>query len=138
MREHSFDLVIAFNVIEHLYHPEDFLLEAVRVLRNGGYVVIDSPNIVSKNPLIWLLSETIVLFLKRLGFEPKLRARFRRADYSEIGGDADAVYLVNLIDPMRFLVSRGCVILSARPWKLLWWMRGLKDPLIVAKLKKIA
>jgi SAM-dependent methyltransferase len=136
IKDNCFDLVIAFNVIEHLYHPEHFLNEILRVLRDQGYIVIDSPNIVKKNDVSWFASETIWLLLSRLGFRRGLRARFRPADYSKIGGDSDAVYLVNLIDVMQFLAYRGCEIVSSRPWRFLWWMRGLKDPLIVARLAK--
>ena len=137
VRDNSFSLVLAFNVIEHLYHPEEFLNEVIRILRNQGYVVIDSPNMVKKNDFIWLLCETIWPFLSRLGLKRRLTARFRPADYSKIGGDADAVYLVNLIDVMQFLAYRGCEIMSSMPWRIMWWMRGLKDPVIVAKLGKL-
>jgi SAM-dependent methyltransferase len=40
----SFDLVVAFEVIEHLDHWREFLLEARRVLAPAGQIVISTPN----------------------------------------------------------------------------------------------
>jgi SAM-dependent methyltransferase len=40
----SFDLVVAFEVIEHLDHWREFLLEVRRVLAPGGQLVISTPN----------------------------------------------------------------------------------------------
>jgi SAM-dependent methyltransferase len=40
----SFDLVVAFEVIEHLDHWREFLLEARRVLAPAGQLVISTPN----------------------------------------------------------------------------------------------
>jgi SAM-dependent methyltransferase len=40
----SFDLVISFQVIEHVRDPEAFLLEARRVTRSGERVLIVTPN----------------------------------------------------------------------------------------------
>jgi SAM-dependent methyltransferase len=39
----SFDAVFAFNLIEHLPHPGEFLSEAHRVLKKGGILVIETP-----------------------------------------------------------------------------------------------
>ena len=40
----SFDLVVAFEVIEHLYNWREFLLEARRVLAPAGQLIISTPN----------------------------------------------------------------------------------------------
>ncbi len=40
----SFDLVVAFEVIEHLDHWREFLLEARRVLAPAGQFIISTPN----------------------------------------------------------------------------------------------
>jgi len=40
----SFDLVVAFEVIEHLEHWRDFLQEARRVLTPSGQLVVSTPN----------------------------------------------------------------------------------------------
>src|ERR1700744_6070265 len=40
----AFDLVVAFEVIEHLHDWRDFLLEARRVLTANGQVIVSTPN----------------------------------------------------------------------------------------------
>ncbi len=57
-----FDLVIAGEIIEHIFDTDYFLQEIERVLKNNGYLLISTPNIASlgrrlylffgKNPLI--------------------------------------------------------------------------------------
>jgi 2-polyprenyl-3-methyl-5-hydroxy-6-metoxy-1,4-benzoquinol methylase len=42
--EASFDLVVSFEVFEHLERPEDYLSECRRVLRPGGRLVLSTPN----------------------------------------------------------------------------------------------
>jgi len=43
-REHSFDLVVAFEVLEHLKEWPSFLKEIRRVLHPSGQVIISTPN----------------------------------------------------------------------------------------------
>jgi ubiquinone/menaquinone biosynthesis C-methylase UbiE len=43
-RDATFDLVVAFEVIEHLEHWDNLLLEARRLLAPGGQFVISTPN----------------------------------------------------------------------------------------------
>jgi SAM-dependent methyltransferase len=44
--DEHFDLVIAGEIIEHLtYDPMQMLLEARRVLRDGGYLLVTTPNV---------------------------------------------------------------------------------------------
>ena len=44
--DEHFDLVIAGEIIEHLtYDPMHMLLEARRVLRDGGYLLVTTPNV---------------------------------------------------------------------------------------------
>ena len=40
----SFDLVISFQVLEHVREPDRFLREARRVVRDGGVVLVVTPN----------------------------------------------------------------------------------------------
>ncbi len=42
-KEGSFDLVIASEVIEHVYDPEGFVKELMRVVKKGGQLVITTP-----------------------------------------------------------------------------------------------
>lgn len=43
-KESSFDLVVALAFIEHLHNPDNFLREAIRVLRPGGALLVSTPN----------------------------------------------------------------------------------------------
>ena len=38
-----FDLVVASEVVEHLWNPEIFFCEAYRVLKDGGYLIVETP-----------------------------------------------------------------------------------------------
>jgi 2-polyprenyl-3-methyl-5-hydroxy-6-metoxy-1,4-benzoquinol methylase len=38
-----FDLVVASEVVEHLWNPESFFSEAYRVLRDGGSLIVETP-----------------------------------------------------------------------------------------------
>ena len=42
-----FDVVVFASVIEHLYHPQFALGEIARVLKTGGFLLIEAPNAVS-------------------------------------------------------------------------------------------
>jgi len=39
----TFDVVLASEVVEHLWKPQDFLDEAHRVLKTNGYLIIETP-----------------------------------------------------------------------------------------------
>lgn len=43
-RDHAFDTVISFEVIEHLHDDHGFLAELKRITRPGGQVAISTPN----------------------------------------------------------------------------------------------
>lgn len=43
----SFDCLLSSEVYEHLHHPETFFLDAHRVLRPGGLLVLTTPNMES-------------------------------------------------------------------------------------------
>ena len=45
IKDKSVDLVFAGEVIEHIYHTEIFLKEAHRVLKDGGELIISTPNL---------------------------------------------------------------------------------------------
>jgi SAM-dependent methyltransferase len=47
LADHSFDLVVSVEGIEHLENPHSFLREANRVLKDGGWLILTTPNIVS-------------------------------------------------------------------------------------------
>ncbi len=40
----KFDVVLITEVIEHVAHPDQFLAQAARLVRRGGYVIMTTPN----------------------------------------------------------------------------------------------
>src|SRR3989344_6389948 len=42
--DNFFEIVIASEILEHVFYPERVLSEAMRVLKKGGYLVITFPN----------------------------------------------------------------------------------------------
>jgi SAM-dependent methyltransferase len=69
-RDHTFDLITANMVIEHVEQPEKFLADMCRVLRPGGRFLFHTPNILFwltfiayltpdaiKKPIIWRLEQ---------------------------------------------------------------------------------
>lgn len=42
--DNHFDLVVSYSVIEHLYDPQNFLSETMRVMKPGAVVLIETPN----------------------------------------------------------------------------------------------
>ena len=45
----SFDLVVSFQVIEHLLDPTDYLREIARVLRPAGLLLLSTPNLLQSD-----------------------------------------------------------------------------------------
>ncbi len=55
LKDNSVDVVIASDVLEHLVNPYNFVGEAYRVLKPGGYIVLDTPNLASWHNIFALL-----------------------------------------------------------------------------------
>lgn len=49
------DVVVANQIIEHLYNPDRFVKEVYRVLKKGGYAIVSTPNLASVHNLFALL-----------------------------------------------------------------------------------
>lgn len=45
--ENHFDVIVAFDVFEHLYNPDKFLSITSKILKNDGIIMITTPNIKS-------------------------------------------------------------------------------------------
>lgn len=43
-KSECFDRIVSFHVIEHSANPELFLKEAIRVCKNGGFIIIRCPH----------------------------------------------------------------------------------------------
>jgi len=50
----KYDLIVAAQLIEHIRKPEDFLAKAEALLKRGGYLVVETPNLNSwKERSLW-------------------------------------------------------------------------------------
>jgi SAM-dependent methyltransferase len=55
LKSGTYDVIYASNLIEHLVDPALFIAEAYRMLRPGGYLVVDTPNLASWHNIFALL-----------------------------------------------------------------------------------
>ncbi len=124
--EGEFDAVGAFNVLEHVDEPEDFLAELVRVAAPGGRLVVSSPNFL--RVLGWRdyhyrmrgLGRKLGNALRLAGILGQIRrapekVRFERMEplvREEFAPDDDAVVVTNPLQMRFFLERGGCRILS--------------------------
>ncbi len=136
----SFDVICSNELIEHLPDVETALTEMVRVVCNGGRIVLSGPNLCS--PLIPLFDwfnlmsgkpgrpvwgetkrQALQQFLRNCGLYIKKRFLtpataapnfiYREPDLQvdAIGGDADSAYYASPIDLAQFFRSRGFTII---------------------------
>jgi len=62
----SYQAIFAFNLIEHLAHPKEFFQQAKRILKNDGYLVLETP---IKESLFYRLAEFVFfIFRGRLNY----------------------------------------------------------------------
>lgn len=66
-QDDAFDLIIACEIIEHLYDTDFFLSELRRILRKGGIIILTTPNLVS------LVNRIKILFGKYPSFVPEYK-----------------------------------------------------------------
>lgn len=43
-KDESFDAVVSFDVVEHVWNDKEFVSEAYRVCKSGGYVILGTPS----------------------------------------------------------------------------------------------
>jgi len=55
LKDNCVDVIVASDVLEHLVNPDVFVSEMYRVLRAGGYVILDTPNLASWHNIFALL-----------------------------------------------------------------------------------
>lgn len=85
-KDNTFDGVNLIEVIEHIEHQAQLVREIGRLLRNGGVVVISTPNVLN------VLSRLRFLFT---GF---LRGRVRPVHYTKPPGQAPNIYLIHFYE----------------------------------------
>ena len=54
-QSNSLSIITAFNLLEHLVETQRFISELYRVLRPGGYAIINTPNLASWHNIVALL-----------------------------------------------------------------------------------
>ncbi|MBX2843361.1 MAG: class I SAM-dependent methyltransferase [Flammeovirgaceae bacterium] len=82
LEDNSFDYIISFQVIEHLYNDNLFIKEIQRVLKPGGKAIITTPNIklsLTRNP--WHVREYTAVQLEEL-----MGKHFKEVDLKGITG----------------------------------------------------
>ena len=71
----SFDVVLAFEVLEHLWNPHGFLDEAYRILRAGGHLIVEVPE--GEEGLRW---DAHIQFFTLEGLKQMVGLRFAVSD----------------------------------------------------------
>jgi 2-polyprenyl-3-methyl-5-hydroxy-6-metoxy-1,4-benzoquinol methylase len=117
----AFDAVFAFNLIEHLAHPREFLLEARRVLKPGGVLALETP-----------IQESLFHALARVAYLASggrlFLLAFSRRTFKAICGDMGfaAVYQRNVGSPFgeiwgkSFMMPRGRRVIYRLALPLAW------------------
>lgn len=102
----SFDLVLSFEVIEHLAYPEQYLSEIRRVLKPQGLFLLSCPNLTSFGSRIRMLAG---LAPNSFGDPTHLR-HYRRVDLLDVlrkaGFAARAMSLSIALNPLNFKSMR--------------------------------
>lgn len=73
-----FDIVIASHIIEHVRNPDFLVLEAKRVLKKGGILIIGTPNLSAWFNRIFLLFGIQPFFTEVSTFDKTLGLKFTR------------------------------------------------------------
>lgn len=76
--DNYFDIVIASHIIEHIVNPDHLILEAKRVLKNGGLFIVATPNLAAWFNRILLLLGFQPFFTEVSTFDKTLGLKFTR------------------------------------------------------------
>ncbi len=131
----TFDAVAAFEFVEHIPDVPALLDEILRVLKNRGYILFHSPNLISPylpafdllrmimggqgRPVFaedlgqafrWLRFNLRLSWIKKFARQPHFHYRDPDLTERRIGGDSDSVYLANPMDIALYLQGKGCRI----------------------------
>ena len=75
LKKEKFDLIICIQTLEHLYSPKKAIKEIFRLLKKGGYAILDNPWIYEYHPHpsypdYWRISPTAMKkMMQEAGFE---------------------------------------------------------------------
>jgi len=104
----KFDLIISYQVVEHIIEPEKLFKEIYRLLKPDGKFYISFPNLITQADFGLIVQEiTTTLFL----LLDKCRITYLEPDLlCTACGDRDAVWLTNPFKIMYMLKSAGFII----------------------------
>lgn len=145
----TFDAVASYNTLEHVTDVPKVLSELLRVTKNGGLLLIHSPNLMSARHIsdaflkrqgqtfegVKTRSQLLRLFLRNISWVLKRtissRAdfKYREPDYNYTYPDNDATVYLNPLDVRHCLESLGAKIISYQEVKHL---PGASVPKMVA------
>lgn len=129
---HSFDLVTAFNLLEHVEHPKNLLIEIHRILSNKGIVALIIPNArcldrrgsnweglqFNMEHLTYFYPEVLLAILKRLGFKPTYMETFGYAKMVK-----SLLHCQDKLEPMIISMRR----IIKRLYPLSFILRSMRD-----------
>ena len=130
--DNTFDAIASYNTLEHVANVEVVLKEMLRVVKRGGLILIDSPNLLSiRHPLnafmktkgitfegkkgfweLWgmLFRNSILIMQRRLSGTYKFK--YREPNYNFSFPDNDASVFLNPVDVELCLRHVGAEIIS--------------------------
>ena len=130
--EGSFDLVVTSSVLEHCVCVDTILLEFHRLLKKNGYLVVETPNMLSPLTRLKFIAERLagrrksfhrygspryffesLFYLMKKMIVRKPEFIYREPDYEAFSeADEDVTYLSNPIDYLHFLRAHGFEVLE--------------------------
>lgn len=86
LEDNSVDIVVASEILEHIYHSKRFISEIKRILVNGGALILSTPNICSLKYRISFLIGRIPSHAAKadMMYEDDRRGHIRDYSFSEV------------------------------------------------------
>ncbi len=127
----SFDVITMWHALEHFIEPEKYLAEAKRILKDGGFLIIEIPNFYSwqskltkhdwfhldvPRHLVHYESKTLVNFLEKSGFSVFKISHFSFA-YSIFGFIQSVINIFIKRKNLLFDILNGKACLNFAVWR---------------------
>jgi 2-polyprenyl-3-methyl-5-hydroxy-6-metoxy-1,4-benzoquinol methylase len=107
----AFDTVISCDVIEHLLSPYLHLVECLRLLKKGGWMILSTPEASKSKVTVphinYFSPESIALSLKRAGFRRVIRT------YNGVLSPK-LTRITNSIPVIRSILNHGCYFVAQK------------------------